>query len=138
MMAIKADLQLLADREAIRELTAKYARCVATGDGRGVGATYTEDGHFAAGKFDVLGRAAIQDFLEGQTQPLKNMPLVTDHIIEIDGDEASCYSIMYTPWFKHEHPGFCGAYTDRLRKVDGEWYFVERDFEFFKGRPEGV
>jgi len=136
-MAIEANLQLLADREAIRELTAKYARCVATGDGRGVGATYAEDGRFAAGKYDYVGRAAIQDFLEGQTKPLKNMPLVTGHIIEIEGDEASCYSIMYTPWFAGEYPGFCGAYTDRLRKVDGEWYFAERSFEFFKGQPEG-
>ncbi|MCP1472308.1 hypothetical protein J3E64_004026 [Sphingobium sp. OAS761] len=135
-MAIPADLQLLADREAIKELTAKYARCVVTGDGRGVGALYSEDGRFAAGRFDYVGRKNIQDFLESQTTPGKNMPLVTDHIIEIDGDEATCYSIMFTPWFKGKHPGFCGAYSDRLRKIEGEWYFVERSFEFFEGKPE--
>jgi ketosteroid isomerase-like protein len=135
-VAIPADLQLLADREAIKELTARYARCVVTGDGRGVGALYSEDGRFVAGKFDCIGRANIQDLLETQIKPGKNMPLVTDHIIEIDGDTASCYSIMFTPWFRHKQPGFCGAYTDKLRKVDGEWYFVERAFEFFEGRPE--
>jgi hypothetical protein len=137
-MAIAADIQLLADREAIKELTARYARCVVTGDGRGVGALYTEDGRFAAGNFDYVGRAAIQDFLEGQTKPSKNIPLVTDHIIEISGDEATCFSIMFTPWFRHELPGFCGIYSDRLRKVDGDWYFIERSFEFLHGRPAGV
>jgi len=135
-MPVLADLKHLADREAIRELTARYARFVAHGDGRGVGSLYSEDGRFAAGIHDYRGRAAIQEFLAGVTKPLKNIPLVTDHVIEIDGDEATCACIMYTPWYRDVQPGFCGEYNDKLRKVDGEWYFVERSFEFFKGKPD--
>ena len=137
-MPIPADLQLLADREAIKELTAKYARHVVTGNGRAVGGLYCEEGRFTAGKFDCVGREAIQDLLETQIKPGKNMPLVTDHIIEIRGEEATCYSIMFTPWFRSQFPGFCGAYNDKLRKINGEWLFVERSFEFFEGRPEGA
>ena len=124
------------DREAIRELAARYARLVVAGDGRAVGALYTEDGRFNAGVAHVVGRAALQDFLERVLTPGKSIPLVVNHLIELDGDEATATCAMYTPWYRHAAPGFCGEYRDRLRKVDGQWYFVERDFTFFEGRPE--
>ncbi|KRB83000.1 hypothetical protein ASE00_13500 [Sphingomonas sp. Root710] len=137
-MKADLDLQTLIDREAIKELTARYAREVARGNGRGVGALYAEDGRFAAGALDYSGRANIQDFLEGVIKPGKNIPLITGHIIEIDGCDATCFSIMYTPWYRDETPGFCGEYKDKLRKVGGQWYFLERDFTFYKGRPGDV
>lgn len=129
-------LQELADREAIRELTARYAKLVHDGDGRGVGALYTEDGRFKAGVAYVTGRAGLQDFLADALSPNKSTPLITNHIIELNGDEATGYCSMYTPWYRHEVPGFCGDYRDSYRKVDGQWYFVEREFSFHEGRPE--
>ena len=131
-----AQLQRLLDREAIRELTARDARLVHEGDGRGVGALYTEDGRFKAGVAYVTGRENLQDFLEGALKPGKSTPLIANHIIEIDGDDATGYCSMYTPWYRHEYPGFCGDYRDTYRKVDGEWLFVEREFTFHEGRPE--
>jgi|KBSSwiS6_1023812.scaffolds.fasta_scaffold22909_2 hypothetical protein len=134
-MTDSAALQLLIDREAIRELTARYARLVHEGDGRGVGALYTEDGRFKAGIAYVTGRSNLQDFLEKQLTPGKSTPLVTNYIIEINGAEATSYCSMHTPWYRHDYPGFCGDYRDTYRKVDGQWYFVERDFTFHEGRP---
>lgn len=132
---IQAQLQLLLDREAIRDLTSLYARLVHEGDGRGVGGLYAEDGRFKAGVAYVTGRSNLQDFLAGSLAPGKSTPLISNHLIEIDGDEATGYCSMHTPWYKGETPGFCGDYRDTYRKVDGRWYFVERDFTFHEGRP---
>jgi len=137
-MNLEAELGRLLDHEAIRALTADYARLVIAGDGRAVGALYTEDGVFKAGVAHVVGRAKLQDFLAGALTPGKSIPLVVNHLIEVTGDEATCVCTMFTPWYRDETPGFCGDYRDRLRRVDGRWYFAERDFIFHQGRPAGA
>jgi ketosteroid isomerase-like protein len=131
-------LQLLIDREEIKELTARYARLVHEGDGQGVGALYTTDARFKAGSALVEGRENLQQFLSKTLSPGKSTPLVVNHILDIQADQARGYCVMYTPWYRHETPGFCGEYHDTYRKVAGRWYFVERDFTFHEGKPQEV
>lgn len=134
-MTLEQRIARLEDIEAIKDLCARYARLVNKGDGRAVGALYTEDGFFQAGVAEVRGRANLQDFLARALTPNKSTPCISNHQITLNGDSARGTCTMHTPWYRDEAPGFCGEYTDEYRKVDGKWYFVRRDFEFHQGRP---
>ncbi|MGE0743557.1 MAG: nuclear transport factor 2 family protein, partial [Hyphomonadaceae bacterium] len=87
-MTLSKRVQELEDREAIKELCARYAQLVAQGDGQSVGSLYTEDGRFAAGVAEVNGRPALQSFLSKALQPIKSIPCISNHQIAIDGDTA--------------------------------------------------
>ncbi|MFJ8749965.1 nuclear transport factor 2 family protein [Streptomyces sp. NPDC102441] len=57
--------------------------------------------------------------------------LVTNHIIDVDGDEATCLADLYCVWAERNDPegrssSLGGRYDLKLRRVDGEWLISER------------
>jgi uncharacterized protein (TIGR02246 family) len=94
MAGLEARLQALEDREAIRELIARYGPLADSGDAEGVAALWAEDGVYAiAGMGEACGREAIAALIEG---PMHRR-LMADgcaHLlgpvaIELAGDKAS-------------------------------------------------
>jgi uncharacterized protein (TIGR02246 family) len=102
-------LRALEDREAIRELIARYGPLADSGDAAGVAALFAKDGVYAVGGMgEAKGRAAIAALISGPVhQSLMTdgcAHILTSPVIELDGDcaVARCHSIV----FRHE---------------DGEW-----------------
>ena len=125
-------LALVEDREAIKELTARYCWHVTRAEAQAVSELYTADGVFEVpgpdgARIETVGRAAILRRLSSMT-PGQVCPIVGNHIIEVAGDEAAGTCAMRnTPRdaegnFSH----VVGFYRDQYRREDGRWLFAAR------------
>jgi len=130
-------LRELADRELIRDLTHSYAHRVAHGLANAdlftdVGAyihrrTLDDPGHVTRGRAALDAHFAPRPGTTGGA-----MPMIHNHLIEIDGDEArATCSIELRVSADGESMIASGFYRDRLRREGGVWKFVERDVAFF-------
>lgn len=65
------------------------------------------------------------------------MPMIHNHLIEIDGDEARaiCSIELRVGAQGGESIIASGYYRDQLRREQGIWKFVERDVTFFHWVP---
>lgn len=125
----------LDDKDAIREVMARY--CFALDDGRfaDMAALFTEDGtwHTFFGK--ATGRQAIADFAAGLRAHRAENPRaihhVTNIVITLDGDTARVRSNWTTVQNAPQGPkiGSGGAYDDDMVKLDGRWYFRYRTID---------
>lgn len=94
MPPLEARLQALEDREAIRELIARYGPLADSGDAAGVAALWAEDGSYGVHGFaDAAGHAQIAALIDGPY----HQQLMADgcaHVlgpvaITLDGDTAT-------------------------------------------------
>lgn len=134
MDSIDARVAALEDRDAIRELIAQYSLCVMEGDGDAAADLYTEDGSFIVESGSFQGREAIRAMYRRTFGPRKSIPTTNDHIIKLDGDDATATCVMHSPWRDGRAGGYVGRYTDAFRRVDGKWFFSERRFVFLAGK----
>lgn len=137
-----AILRELADREEIRELTARYAFLVA--NKRSAAGLFTVDGGFVFRKPDgevgvAKGREALDAvFADILRAPNHNLPTVHNHLLDIHGDEAKgvCWIELHAR--KQEDNGKIGNwrgsgyYEDVFRREEGRWKFVLRDSTLVK------
>ena len=133
---------VLEEKDAIREVLARY--CFALDDGKfaEMGALFTEDGtwHTAFGK--TTGRAEIAKFAAGlRAHRLGPTPRaihhVTNVVITLDGDSAKVRSNWTTVQNAPDGPkiGSGGAYDDDMVKIGGNWFFRYRTIDRYI-RPE--
>jgi hypothetical protein len=125
------------DYELIRQLLGRYNMAIDLGDAEGWAATFVPDGVFhcsglpegnpLGGRYegtDALIAYAKTNFgiAKGRARHWN-----TNVLIEGDGDSATmrCYLLNLTAG-AGKLAGTTGIYEDRLRKLDGEWRFVER------------
>jgi 3-phenylpropionate/cinnamic acid dioxygenase small subunit len=143
------------DREAIKDLYARYAQATDNDRYEDWAACFLEDGYMEWSREPgarVVGRAALRDTVESNTRwAQRNGIARTRHLntnlrISVDGDRArgQCYVMAW--WFHADNRlEICtvGGYEDHLRKVDGRWYFESRfgysDYDWHKaaGRTTG-
>jgi SnoaL-like domain len=123
VVGMEERLRLLEDREAIRELTARYAWFVARAEIDEIADLYTEDG-----RFGIHGREEMKVFLRREIIAGDRIPLVQNHIIEVNGDSARGTCSMFSPW-SPQGP-LCGFYQDRFRRDEGSWRFRERKWSY--------
>ena len=123
----------LLDREAIRELPARYCDCVWRGDVEAMVQLFTEDGALVIatveGETRVQGRAALRDFLAGALK-YQQRPYVHNIVIDLKSEgRASGRSYLDLRSARHnmELMG-AGHYADDYRKVRGKWLFESRTF----------
>ena len=116
---------LAEDRDAIRDLLARYCLYIDTGATHEWVETYTEDGRFEGDGDPVDGREALSAFVSGLTSG--SMPrMATNEVIEVDGDTAVCRSsILITAGGTIV---MAGRVHDELRRVDGRWHIAHRRF----------
>lgn len=130
------------DREKIRELIARYDFAIDLGDFDGYASTFLPDGVFWVDGFGegstVAGRHQGRESLfkfaklnfdgyKGQLRHWNNGV----QVIEGEGDHARMRSYMIgitVGMLGDAHILETGMYYDKLRKVDGEWFFEERHF----------
>jgi len=132
----------LEEKDAIREVMARY--CFALDDGRfaDMAALFTEDGTWQTFFGKATGRQAIADFAAGlrahRPGPTpRAIHHVTNIVITLDGDSAKVRSNWTTVQNAPEGPkiGSGGAYDDDMVKVGGQWFFRHRTIDRYI-RPE--
>ena len=128
-----ARIAILEDREAIRDLIARYGPLVDAGNCAGAAALWAEDGVYEVGGFgSYTGRAAIQALLEGEShQSLIHggaAHVLSPPVIDLDGDSATArtYSVVFRKtgdsWEAHR----ASANSWHLVRVGTEWKVARR------------
>ena len=123
--------------ELIRQLLGRYNLAIDLGDAEGWARTFTADGVFRCtglpegsplggryqGTDELVAYAKVHYGIAKGRARHWNANLV----IEGDGETATmrCYLLALTAG-AGKLAGTTGIYEDRLRKVDGQWRFVER------------
>jgi hypothetical protein len=128
-------LREIADREEIRALVSRYALGIARNFP--VYELFTEDAVF----IDRIPGRPIREFTslapllamyQGVPAATPPLPMIHNHIIEIDGDEAIGVCSIEIRWIENgESVISSGYYDDKYRRVNGRWMFAERDVKFF-------
>ena len=116
----------LEDRLEITELVARYNQAIDTRDGAGYAETFTDGGVFQiAGQQEVRGRERLMRMIE-RLDPPNSRHWVNNMVIDGDGDTATmtCYLAVLRD-LRITNMGF---YVNALKKVEGAWKFVRRDY----------
>jgi uncharacterized protein (TIGR02246 family) len=117
---------LTEDREAIRDLFARYCHAIDTGAARTWAGMFTTDGEFKTGFGDPLvGRDALEAFAAGiAAGTLHHM--VLNLAVDVDGDLATCQSSVLVT--ANGAILTTGRSEDELRRVDGSWQIARRNY----------
>ena len=137
---LDATVRALADKEAIRELTARYADCVWRHDPDGAVELFAEDGIMDVGNGTVLaGRTALREGYRAMLT-VDLQPFVHGHVIELDGDHASgrCYLDLRGSMEGKSMTG-AGFYEDHYVRTARGWKFQARKLvmRFFSPHHDG-
>lgn len=135
-MSKKKRIRALEDKDAIRELTARYCWAVSRGDLEGIVALFCEDGEFVMNDRAFHGRDGIRaGYGSGMPDPSPK-PFIQNHVIELDGDRAIglCAVEIRAVQDGEAYTG-AGHYEDEYRREDGEWRFARRRFEVYHWVP---
>lgn len=141
MDALEARIRALEDKEAIRELIARYGPLADSGDAERVAALWHEEGSYAvAGMTEARGRQAIAALIEA---PLHQQliaqgcaHLLAPVTITLDGDSATArgHSIV----FRATGQGFevfrVSANCWQLQRGDTGWHVLRRENALLDGQ----
>jgi len=135
--AVLARLDRMESSKAVADIVYGYAHAVSRGDAATVAAMFTDDGTFTvieAGedgapkvRTALTGGAALGDFYAQTLKAGEIFPLVSDLIVEIEGDTARGASFMGGA-AADGTPRFFGRYVDTFRREAGRWLFASRTF----------
>lgn len=135
--SLEQRLRALEDEREIRELIVRYAQRLDARDHKGYAQLFARDGRWSGQMGDVTGPEAIEQMLiEGFGAPpegfrnTKNFHLMSNIVIEIDGDTARAESrLVYFARSAEARPVamLAGRYRDELVREDGRWRFQFRE-----------
>ena len=135
--SLEQKVQELADREEIKELTARYCWHVQHSEGEAIARLFTDDGVLEApGNKPVRGMDSLLKFYGAITPAESPVPFIHNHIIEIDGDNAEG-TCTIDARFTRKGESILGAgwYEDKYRRVNGKWRFAARKVSFHHSVP---
>ena len=136
--SIEQRVQELADREEIKELTAKYCWHVQHAEGEAIARLFTDDGVLDSPNMKpVHGMDALLKFYGAITPAESPVPFIHNHIIEFDGDNDAHGTCTIDARFTRKGESILGAgwYNDTYRRVNGKWRFAVRKISFHHSVP---
>lgn len=120
------------DHDEIRQLYARYAHTIDTGDAEGWADTFTADGVFG----NARGREALVEFVHTVYQQNQELGRQSRHwnnqiLIEpsAGGAVGSCYLVLYNTGVTPPVVRLTGVYRDVLVRTPNGWRFKERVVE---------
>jgi uncharacterized protein (TIGR02246 family) len=133
---LAAQLAVLAAKDEIRELTARYCFAVADGDADTIIGLFCTDGVFKVRDRTYAGQDGLREIYTGAAAGVTPKPYIQNHVIDVDGDQATgrC-GVEIRMVHKGEAYTVAGHYYDTYRRVDGRWRFAERDFRTYHWVP---
>ncbi len=131
----------LADKDAIRELLARYCLHLDNEHFEEMAALFTPDGVWETAFGTGTSRAGII----AQARSLASAPrprrihLNSNIVIQLNGDTATVHSYWTVVQNSPSGPtiGSGGAYDDRLVKRGGEWFFAHRRIDRYIAAEQG-
>lgn len=133
--SIEQRVRELEDREAIKELTARYCAHIARADAEAAANLFTDDGVLDmsdSGFKPVRGREALLNFYRASVrEPEAALPFIHNHVIELSGDYARGTCAIEARFARNgESITAAGYYEDKYRRERGTWRFAERKLFF--------
>jgi hypothetical protein len=115
------------DRESVRDLLARYALYIDSGQADEWVALFTEDGVFEVGHGmePAVGRDALKAFASSLEVGAMHH-LFTDQVIDIEADRATCTATAIV--LSKGSIMFAGRSYDELERVDGSWRIRFRSY----------
>lgn len=143
-MSLEDRIARLEDREAIRELRARYCYRIDARAYDDFADLFTDDAQLDFGPVGTFeGRDEVREFaadVVGAEHPFL-AHMVHNPIIHVDGDEATGRWYFEVPCtFSDGNAGWIqGTYHDEYRREDGEWLIaaIAADFNYFADYEEG-
>jgi len=137
-------LQLLLDREAIRDCLLRYCRGIDRCDEAALRSAYWEDATDCHGAWNGSAAGFIAQALERLRQGGRRVHQVSNVLIELHGDaaavESSFFALQATAAQPDRETFLCGRYADRFERRGGEWRVAARtviyDWIEERTRPE--
>lgn len=138
---VEARLQALEDREAIRDLIARYGPLADTGAADALADLWTEDGRYAVGGMtEAKGRAAIAALIDGAV----HRGLMADGCahalgpvsIDLNGDQATArgYSVVFRHSGDHRFEAYrVSANRWHLARTPDGWRVTSRENALLDG-----
>lgn len=127
-MSVEQSTQQVVAESAIKELRSQYATYIDDSEWEEFATLFTEDATVDFGRHEPLeGREEILRFARETIDQLYNYSLHTALMprIDVDGDTAT--GLWYLVVFYQRPDGtegtVTGRYSDKYRRVDGEWKF---------------
>lgn len=128
-----------ADRHAIEELYARYCVALDTGDEEGWVSAFTDDGEFF-GRSVARGRGELREYHRDRmaaraAEPFTN-PQHWNANLLLRGEPPDVRGFAYVMRIATMRSDGSirivrqGAYRDRLRRIDGQWFFASRRLSF--------
>ncbi len=136
-------LQVLEDREEIRQIFVDYAKYLDSGDHAGYASLFASDGVLVAQLGEAVGPAAIEAILDENLGPhvTGHLPtsihVMTNQQIDVDGDTATTDLVWY---YLTSDPDTVptilqsGHYNDDLVREDGRWRIKRHEISRAMGR----
>jgi 3-phenylpropionate/cinnamic acid dioxygenase small subunit len=127
-----------ASHHAITRLMYRYAECVDAADFEGIGTLFARGQLTTRGlPGAIVGADAVRDLYAGTNKVHPDGTLLTRHlttnvIVDIDEDggtataRSSFVVFQATPSVPLQ-PVVAGRYRDRFARIDGAWWFAERE-----------
>lgn len=135
---LAARIGRLEDREAIRQLVARYGFLIDDRDLHGVLQLFTPDGSFRSqdGVMNARGRAAVAEQFRGRFAALgPTNHFSHDQLIELDEtdrDRATGLVNSHAEVWRNGRPMIAALrYRDVYRRWEGSWCFADRLLAFF-------
>ena len=133
-MKLEERVQELWDREKLKELTYQYGLAIEAQDVDRMANLFTEDGSVdfnSLGRGVIKGHPNLKEFYRG-TWPLKVKPFFTNHVIQINGNQATGICSLENRATRGEESLIgAGRLHDEYEKVNDEWKFKSRRVEMF-------
>lgn len=131
MRGLDQQIQELVDREAIKEVLARYAITVDSGDAKGFAALFAPDAVWEWPQVDLRyeGQAALHDLAAAIADNLPGgQHVMSNHVISVDGDSATavCELTCFISRPQKIYTVLQGFYRDRLVKIDERWLIRRR------------
>lgn len=140
--SLTARIRRLEDREAIRELVARYCLAIDGRDMQCIADCFTADGGFRSrdGVLNARGRAAVVQQFHGRFAVLgPTFHFTHDHLIRLDdddGDRGSGTVTSHAELVRNGRPMWVALrYEDEYRREDGQWRFHDRLLSFMYYLP---
>lgn len=126
----------LAEKDAIREVMAEYCFCLDNGRIPEMAALFTTDGTWDTAFGKGTGQPEIEALVKrirGDTPRPRAIHHVTNIVIKLAGDKATCFSTWMTVQNSPQGPkiGSAGSYADEMVKQGGIWLFRYRKIDRF-------
>ena len=116
----------------IVSLTVKYCWALDERDWDSLSEVFSSDAYAKYGVTEHKGIDSIIEKCQKALLPLDfSHHMVTNHVVELEGDEATCKCYFQAQHVRNSAPGgvnfiIAGKYEDELTRINGEWKISSR------------